>query len=188
MKKNVKRLFALLMALLLLSAAWAPAQARSKRKKRTPTPIVRVTATPTATPGRTPAPTASPAAELEDFVVIDGEYTDKEHVAAYLRAFKKLPSNYITKREAQELGWVASRGNLWQVAPGKSIGGDRFGNYEGNLPDERGRRWFECDIDFDGKYRNAKRILYSSDGLIYYTEDHYETFEDITQPETRAGP
>ena len=64
----------------------------------------------------------------------------------------------------------------------------RFENDEGILPDAPGRSWFECDIDYDGKNRGVKRIVYSSDGLIYYTEDHYNTFEDITEPETRAGP
>ena len=126
----------------------------------------------------------SPSPDPDRIVVTeDGEYTDKEHVAEYLRQFRHLPDNYITKNEAQRLGWVASYGNLRKVAPGKSIGGDRFGNYEGQLPSKRGRTWYECDIDFDGTYRNEKRILYSSDGLIYYTEDHYNTFEDITERE-----
>ena len=106
-------------------------------------------------------------------------YSDKEHVAAYLRAYGELPQNYITKKEAQALGWVSSKGNLWEVAPGKSIGGDYFGNYEKLLPEKKGREWHECDIDFDGSYRNAKRILFSSDGLIYYTDDHYETFTEV---------
>ena len=125
------------------------------------------------------APPKEAEAEEEPFVVEDGEYSDKEHVAAYLRAFGKLPSNYITKNEAQALGWVSSLGNLWDVAPGKSIGGDRFGNYEGQLPTAKGRKYTECDIDFDGKRRNAKRIVFSNDGLIFYTEDHYTTFEEI---------
>ena len=130
------------------------------------------------TPSPSPVPTPDP-----DRIVVeeDGQYSDKEHVAEYLRQFGHLPDNYITKSQAQKLGWVSSYGNLWKVAPGKSIGGDRFGNYEGNLPSKKGRTWYECDIDFDGTYRNAKRILYSSDGLIYYTEDHYNTFEDITE-------
>ena len=174
-----KRLSALLLALLLLTAAASPAQARSKKKK-TATPAPQVTAVPV-----TPSLSEEPGITVEK----DGEYTDKEHVAAYLRAYHRLPSNYITKKDAQNLGW-SGRGNdsLWKVAPGKSIGGSRFGNYEGQLPDEEGRRWFECDIDYDGKNRGVKRIVYSSDGLIYYTEDHYNTFEDITEPETRAGP
>ena len=107
----------------------------------------------------------------------DGTYTSKEDVAAYLVIYEHLPSNYITKKEAKKLGWVSSEGNLWEVAPGMSIGGDYFGNYEELLPEAEDRDYYECDIDFDGTYRNAKRIVFSNDGLIYYTEDHYETFE-----------
>ena len=107
----------------------------------------------------------------------DGTYTSKECVAAYIHQFGKLPGNYITKAEARKLGWVSSQGNLNRVAPGKSIGGDKFGNYEQLLPVKRGRQYYECDIDYMGGRRNAKRIIYSSDGLIYYTEDHYSTFE-----------
>ena len=107
----------------------------------------------------------------------DGTYTSKEEVAEYLYTYEHLPSNYITKKEAKKLGWVSSEGNLDEIAPGMSIGGDYFGNYEGTLPEEDGRDYYECDIDFDGTYRNAKRIVYSNDGLIYYTEDHYESFE-----------
>lgn len=107
----------------------------------------------------------------------DGTYTLKDEVAAYLHLFGHLPDNFITKKEARELGWVSSEGNLGEVAPGKSIGGDYFGNYEGILPQQEGREYHECDIEGDGGYRGAKRIVYSNDGLIYYTEDHYETFE-----------
>ena len=107
----------------------------------------------------------------------DGTYTSKEDVAEYLHTYGHLPSNFIKKKAAQKLGWVSSEGNLWDVAPGMSIGGDYFGNYEGNLPEAKDRDYYECDIDFDGSYRGAKRIVYSNDGLIYYTEDHYETFE-----------
>ena len=107
----------------------------------------------------------------------EGTYTSKEEVAAYLYEYGHLPSNFITKKQAKELGWVSSEGNLEEVAPGMSIGGDYFGNYEGILPETNDRDYYECDIDFDGTYRNSKRIVYSNDGLIYYTEDHYETFE-----------
>ncbi len=106
-----------------------------------------------------------------------GEYTSKEEVAEYLYLFGHLPANFITKKEAKALGWVSKEGNLGDVAPGKSIGGDYFGNYEGNLPEKKGRSYYECDIDSDGGYRGSKRIVYSDDGLIYYTEDHYENFE-----------
>jgi hypothetical protein len=107
----------------------------------------------------------------------DGTYTSKEEVALYIYTYNHLPSNYITKKEAKALGWINSEGNLWEVAPGMSIGGDYFGNYEGLLPEEEDRDYYECDIDFDGTYRNAKRIVFSNDGLIYYTEDHYDSFE-----------
>jgi len=105
----------------------------------------------------------------------EGSYTTKEAVAQYLNYFGELPSNFITKKEARALGW--SGGGLEAYAPGKSIGGDRFGNYEGLLPDAPGREYYECDIDTMGaSSRGAKRIVYSNDGLIYYTDDHYESF------------
>lgn len=107
----------------------------------------------------------------------DGTYTSKEEVAAYLNEFGHLPDNYITKKDAKKLGWVSSEGNLDEVAPGKSIGGDYFGNYEELLPVKKGRSYYECDIDFEGGFRGSKRIIFSDDGLIYYTEDHYQTFE-----------
>ena len=110
-------------------------------------------------------------------VTEDGEYTSKDEVAAYIHQFGHLPSNYITKKEAEKLGWNNREGNLWEVAPGKSIGGDYFGNYEEILPVKKGRSYYECDIDFDGGFRGSKRIIFSDDGLIYYTEDHYQTFE-----------
>ncbi len=112
-------------------------------------------------------------------VTADGWYDTMEEVAVYLASYDRLPGNYITKKEAQNLGWQSSRGNLWQVAKGKSIGGDRFGNYEGLVPQAKGRSWIECDIDFDGGFRNGQRIVYSSDGLIYYTGDHYASFDRV---------
>ncbi|MCI2049044.1 MAG: ribonuclease [Lachnospiraceae bacterium] len=117
--------------------------------------------------------------DTSEGVTEEGTYSDKEHVALYLHLYGHLPDNYITKKEAESLGWVSSEGNLWDVAPGKSIGGSRFGNYDGNLPEKKGRKYYECDIDFDGTYRSAERIIYSSDGLIYYTGDHYKTFERL---------
>ena len=107
-----------------------------------------------------------------------GAYTDKVRVAAYINQFAKLPHNYITKGEAQKLGWQ-TKGTLDKVAPGKSIGGDKFGNYEGILPKKNGRTYRECDIDYVKGNRNAKRIVYSNDGLIYYTGDHYKTFTKL---------
>ena len=105
----------------------------------------------------------------------NGSYTSKEDVALYLWTYKKLPSNFITKKQAQSLGW--SGGSLEKYAKGKCIGGDSFGNREGLLP--KGYTYKECDIDTLGaKERGAKRIVYSQDcSLIYYTEDHYSSFE-----------
>lgn len=113
----------------------------------------------------------------EDRITVDedGEYDDFEHVALYIHLYGKLPKNYITKKEAENLGW--SGGSLEKYAKGKCIGGSYFGNYEGALPKKKGREYHECDIDTLGeKSRGAKRIVYSNDGLIYYTDDHYETF------------
>lgn len=120
-----------------------------------------------------PQPSESPSDEKIDE---NGSYTTKEDVALYLYAYGKLPKNFITKDEARALGWEG--GGLDEYAEGKCIGGDFFGNYEGILPKAKGRTYTECDIDTLGKKsRGAKRIVFSNDGLIYYTEDHYESFE-----------
>ncbi len=106
----------------------------------------------------------------------DGEYTDPDAVAAYLNQYNRLPDNYITKAEAESRGWVPEAGNLWAVAEGKSIGGEPFNNQEDILPDAYGRRYFSADVNYDGGYRGAERLVYSNDGLIFYTPDHYDTF------------
>ena len=117
------------------------------------------------------------AAEPEQTAIDeDGEYTSKEDVALYIHTYGKLPQNFIKKNEAKKLGWEG--GSLEPYAPGRSIGGDRFGNYEGLLPEAEGRKYTECDIDTMGRSsRGAKRIVFSNDGLIYYTGDHYKSFE-----------
>ena len=124
--------------------------------------------------------------DAADNKIIDenGSYTSKEEVALYIYTYKKLPKNFITKNEAKKLGWVAAQNNLDKVAKGKSIGGDKFSNYEKILPVVSGRTYYECDIDFNGKKRNAKRIVYADDfdeeiGFIFYTDDHYKTFEKL---------
>lgn len=109
----------------------------------------------------------------------DGSYTTPEDVAEYIHTFGTLPPNFITKSEAKELGWDSKKGNLWDVADGKSIGGDRFGNYEGLLPEKKGRKYTECDVNYSGGYRGSERIIFSNDGLIYYTNDHYQTFKQL---------
>ena len=105
----------------------------------------------------------------------DGWYYSSEDVSLYLYTYGKLPENFITKDEARELGWEG--GSVEKYAPGYAIGGDKFGNREGLLPKASGRVYYECDIDTNGaNSRGAKRIVFSNDGLIYYTDDHYESF------------
>lgn len=126
---------------------------------------IELSAKPTAPPQE---PTSSPVKE-------SGEYSSRDEVALYIHLFGHLPANFITKKQARELGWQG--GGLQDFAPGCSIGGDRFGNYEGLLPQAEGRFYTECDIDTCGApSRGAKRIVFSNDGLIFYTDDHYQSF------------
>ena len=157
-----KRLFSLLTLLMLLLSACAA-------------PVSEI-------PGETAAAfaetqilgTESLPEETEPYIDPYGSYTSKEDVALYIHLYGELPLNFMTKKHARALGWEG--GSLVPVAPGMCIGGDWFGNYEGLLPEDR--EYTECDIDTLGKSsRGAKRIVFSDDGLIYYTEDHYESFE-----------
>ena len=106
----------------------------------------------------------------------EGYYYSKEEVALYIYTYGCLPDNFVTKAEAEDAGW--SGGSVEKYIPGAAIGGNRFGNREGLLPDAPGRSWTECDINTNGASgRGAERIVFSNDGLIYYTSDHYESFE-----------
>lgn len=109
----------------------------------------------------------------------DGWYSTMEEVAVYLITYDKLPGNFLTKNQAEAKGWSNREGNLDKFAPGCSIGGNHFGNYEGLVPSKKGRKWSECDINFDGGHRGAERIVFSNDGLIYYSDDHYASFTKI---------
>ena len=143
----------------------APPAAATPERIETPKPLS--TRIPAATPS--PEPTGE---ELDEY----GIYTSKEDLALYIHTYGHLPENFIRKKDAEALGW--SGGPLDRVLPGMCIGGDYFGNYEGLLPKARGRRWMECDVDTLGaRSRGGKRIIFSNDGLIYYTGDHYESFE-----------
>lgn len=144
----------------------------------TPTPEAEEPPASAETPPAETAPVETPPAETPTEAALseDGSYTTKEDVALYIHLYGRLPDNFITKREAEQLGW--SGGSLEPYAPGMCIGGNRFGNYEGLLPEADGRSYTECDIDTLGaSKRGAKRIVFSNDGLIYYTGDHYESFE-----------
>ena len=109
-------------------------------------------------------------------------YYDLVNVVLYLEVYDELPPNYITKKEAQALGWEG--GSVEKYKEGAAIGGDTFGNREGLLPQSDGRRYTECDIDTDGySSRGSRRLVFSNDGLYFYTADHYETFTEVTVTE-----
>lgn len=142
--------------------------AKSKKKKNTPTPK----------PTKAPRPTKTPApTENQTTPVPDGPIIDPQGIADYLYTYGHLPDNFITKQEAQALGW--DRNYLSDVAPGKSLGGSHYGNYEGILPSAKGRKFYECDCWYKKGKRNAYRLVFSNDGHVWYTDDHYETFTEL---------
>ena len=155
----------------------APVQAPKPTQSPKPTQTPKPTPVQTPKPLRTPKPSQAPEAAQEPEIPDEyGSYTTKDDVALYLHIYGHLPPNFITKKEAEMAGWYG--GPLDRVLPGMCIGGDYFGNYEGQLPRAKGRKWTECDINTLGKRsRGAERIIFSNDGLIYYTPDHYESFE-----------
>ena len=113
-----------------------------------------------------------------------GPIIKPQAIADYIFAHGELPDNFITKDEAKAMGWDESRGKyVSDVAPGKSIGGDHFGNYEGLLPDEDGRTWKEADANYTEGARGLDRIVFSNDGMVFYTSDHYETFIELVSSE-----
>ena len=122
--------------------------------------------------------TTATKAPASDSIDENGYYYSKDDVALYIRTYGHLPSNFITKSEAEDLGWTG--GSIERYKKGAAIGGDRFSNYQGLLPKAKGRTYTECDIDTKGRNsRGAKRIVFSNDGLIFYTDDHYESFTQI---------
>ena len=168
--KSRRRIFLLAFILIfgLLGAACTKKAPQTASPEPTPTQIQLQVVTQTPTPEVTEQESAFAIDE-------DGTYDSADDVALYIYTYNKLPQNFITKKEAKKLGWEG--GSVEQVAPGKCIGGDYYGNYEGLLPEKEGREYHECDIDTLGKSkRGARRIIYSNDGLIYYTDDHYESF------------
>lgn len=195
--KAFRTLFLLIIALMLLTSCAAVRDAINDQlgefaselgelASELSDPDTTAKSTPSATPESTVPPTTDDPEETEPEktqtpdgrIAEDGVYTSKEDVALYIHQYGHLPSNFITKKEAEALGWTS--GGLDRYAYGKSIGGDRFGNYEKILPTKKGRTYTECDIDtLHADKRGAKRIVFSNDGLIYYTEDHYETFTKL---------
>ena len=177
MQKMTRRLLALVLAALLAAAALMPAAcAEDWRSKLRDAFGLEDEATPTPEPTKAPNQARTSSGSGDPWAL---PITDAQTIVNYLDAFGHLPDNFITKKEARSLGWDNSWNYVGEVAPGMSIGGDRFGNYEGQLPEKKGRTWYECDVGYKGRKRNARRLLYSSDGLYYYTEDHYNTFKQM---------
>ena len=174
---KLKKILPVVLLLLLLVWFFLPDTGNSVTAPA-PTAAALQTVAPAQTPKPTAAPTPAPTEAPAEESVLDeeGSSTTKEDVALYIHTYGHLPPNFMTKKEAEAAGW--SGGALDRVVPGMCIGGDRFGNYEGLLPKAKGRQWTECDINTLGaKSRGPERIVFSNDGLIYYTPDHYESFE-----------
>lgn len=126
--------------------------------------------------------TTSPTREewfVEKKITYGEAYEKRDDVVIYLWEYKELPPNYITKKEAKAKGWNPQEGNLRDLGENLIIGGDYFGNREGLLPKKEGRKYFEADVNYQGGPRGAERLVYSNDGLIYYTKDHYKSFEKL---------
>ena len=176
MKKKLMALAALLTALALVLGSCVADPAVTARKKKKTRPTAVVTAVPEATAA--PADTETPEGTEEP-----GPIIEPQRIADYIFEHGELPENFITKQEAKDLGWDSYVNYVSDVAPGMSIGGDYFGNYEGKLPRIRGRKYYECDCWYTGGKRNQYRIIYSNDGHVWYTEDHYNTFTEMEPTE-----
>ena len=186
--KNIRgkiRLAAALLLVLLFTACAGSAEAETQVPADSVETSVTETQMPkeTQTEPETQAPVDSPeAAAGAELPVEGGSYYDMENVVLYLYLYGELPPNYITKEEAEALGW--SGGSVEKYEAGAAIGGDRFGNREGLLPAAQGRKYTECDIDTLGSdTRGAKRLVFSNDGLYFYTADHYESFSEVVVSE-----
>ena len=130
------------------------------------------------TSAATETATSEETGEAERFLDENGSYTTKEDLALYIHTYGHLPPNFIPKKEAEKAGWDG--GSLDRVLPGMCIGGDYFGNNEGLLPKAKGRKWTECDVNTLGvRSRGPERIVFSNDGLIYYSPDHYASIEQL---------
>lgn len=187
MNNNVKRWLPILLVLILLIVIAVSVVSTSKAPEASPTEsleLVSESVSPSTSPSKesTAMPNSEPTSAVTEKsnsnIREDGTYDGKAEVAEYIHIYGHLPSNYMTKEEARKLGWDG--GSLEDYAPGMCIGGDYFGNYEKKLPTQKGRKYYECDIDTIGwKNRGSRRIIYSNDGLIFYTGDHYEHFEQL---------
>ena len=169
MRNKILKLFVLLLAG-MLALSGCGGNAGGKTGSAAPQATAELTA------AEAPAVTAEP-----------GPMAEAQRLADYLFEHGELPENFLTKQEAKDLGWDSSWNYVSDVAPGMSIGGDYFGNYEGKLPKIKGRKYYECDCWYTGGKRNAYRIIYSNDGHVWYTKDHYNTFTEMSPSEKSAS-
>ncbi len=170
MNSKTKQLLGLVLACVLVAAVWASSNGIIDGSSQGASPSES-----SATAVSQDAVSADPSTQVSE----DGSYTSRDQVALYIHTYGHLPANYISKTKARAAGWDGDSDDLWNYCPGKSIGGGSFHDSSDLLPDASGRTYTECDIDFAGKSRGAKRIVYSNDGLVYYTDDHYESFTRI---------
>ena len=179
---KMKRLLLICLALMLLFTAACGAGGTAAENLREETAgAAQQTGEETVSELQLPDKPEEPA--RDDKLPVYGEYYyDLKNVVLYLYAYDELPPNYITKNEARDLGWEG--GSVEDYLEGAAIGGDTFGNREGLLPKADGRRYTECDIDTDGySSRGSRRLVFSNDGLYFYTSDHYEHFSEVTVTE-----
>ena len=170
-RNKLARLIVILLAAVLLMsscAASALETARSKKRQLPSTSMV------------TAAPTVVPALKTEpEVTVTPGPLEAAQELADYIFEYGELPENYVTKKQAKEMGWPARYRYVGDIAPGLTIGGDYFGNYERKLPVVKGRKYYEADCFYQGRSRNEYRIIYSNDGHVWFTGDHYNTFVEL---------
>ena len=169
----MKRILAFLLALLitLSLAACSSAEPASEPIPSSPSYTVSSEQSEVENSSKAVEPDQNDSPKLDEH----GYYYSAEDVSLFIFTYNHLPDNFITKSEARELGWEG--GSVEKYLEGAAIGGDKFGNREGILPKAKGRQYYECDIDTNGQNsRGAKRVVFSNDGLIYYTDDHYESF------------
>jgi len=150
-------------------------------EKRTSTPVIATASVETGSFDEGASSEAKP--QLEKNQSRDGSQqgidalTREDIVIQYVKENKKLPAYYVTKSQAKRQGWEASKGNLCDVLPGKAIGGDRFSNREGNLP--QGVQYYEADVNYSCGRRNADRIIFTDNGEVYLTKNHYKSFNKM---------
>ncbi len=96
----------------------------------------------------------------------------------WLRHYGQLPDNYHSESDLRALGWKQGDSPV-KFAPEKMVTRGEYENMNGHLPDAPGRVWYEADINYYSGKRNGHRILWSNDGLLFVTYDHYRTFIEV---------